>query len=220
MQNKYKDQNLFNENNRVSTNINKIYLNDKDIDEGESQFFGSNKLHLLKPNDVDSIFVKLCAISAEKNSERDKESNQKRGRDRDQTMNFQTGNSFLDYGGNTTLMERSNSSNKLLAKKTKISKIEFELFIIGLEVIACHLFENEDAKFAVDSMINDYILKNKSGKYTEKFKDNKIKIEYLKKKQDDPELLKILELIYDSFEFAHKYYCDKRGLMSFNQLMK
>ena len=139
-------------------------------------------------------------------------------------MNYQTGNSVKEFGGNTTMSmnmgERSNSSNKLLVKKSKISKIEFDLFIIGLEVIALHLFEKAEVKFAVDSLMNDYILKNKSGKYTEKFKDNQIKIEYLKKKQDDPELLKILELIYDSFEFAHKYYSDKQGLMGFKQLLK
>jgi hypothetical protein len=210
----------YNDNNNNNNNefINKNLKENQNYFEGDSQIFGGTKIQQLKPNDVDSIFVKLCAISAERNSEKEKEGLNKRGRD--QNMNFQTGNSIMDIGVNSTILERSNSSNRLSVKKSKISKIEFDLFIVGLEVIACHLFEKADNKFAVDSLINDYILKNKAGKYTEKFKDNKIKIEYLKKKQDDPELLKILELIYDSFEFAYKYYSDKRGLIDFKQLMK
>jgi hypothetical protein len=241
--NKYKEnnQNLFsNEIYKNSDNVKKINLNYNDgnnnnnneninknqkdnqnyLDFGDSKIFGGTKIQQLKPNDIDSIFVKLCAISAERNSEKEKEGLNKRGRD--QNLNFPTGNSIMDVGVNTnsTVLERSNSSNRFSIKKSKISKIEFDLFIVGLEVIACHLFEKADVKFAVDSLINDYILKNKAGKYSEKFKDNKIKIEYLKKKQDDPELLKILELIYDSFEFAYKYYSDKRGLIDFKQLMK
>lgn len=241
MHNKYKDNNLFGNETNKNSNIKKINFKDNDkenenenvrknekdnhnfIDGGESRIYGNTKIRLLKPNDVDSIFVKLCAISAERNSEKEKENSNynTRGREKDQNFNIQTGNSYMDFGNSTSMiMERSNSSNKILIKKSKISKIEFDLFIIGLEVIACHLFEKAEVKYAVDTLINDFILKNKSAKYTEKFRDNKIKIEYLKKKQDDPELLKILELIYDSFEFAHKYYSDKRGLMGFNQLMK
>lgn len=214
--------------NNLYYNPNEKEINFGNLEGAESQILpglaaSANRVKLLKPNDIDSIFIKLCALVNPDVNER-----QSYKRDPNMTGVLNTGNTstndLLGFNNNPNVsrmaMERSSSTNKLATKKIKGNKIEFDLFIIGLEIIARFIFDKIDVKNAIDKIILEYVLKNVSSKYTEKFTDCRIKIEYLKKKQDDPELLKVLEIIYDTFSFAYLHYADKKGLMSFNQLMK
>ena len=229
----------------VNNNVKKIKLQNLNKEEyenfnnieGESNqnmsTLRANKIKLLKPNEVDSIFIKLCNNNSE-NQEgltRDSSSNNMTTRqNRDGNITGMVGagngstNDLLNNNNNTNISfyptDRANSSNRISIKRNKNSKLDYSSFINSIEIISRFAFEKLEVNGAIERIVLDYILKNVSGKYTEKFNDNKIKIEYLKKKQDDPELLKILELIYDTFTFVFQFYCDKKGLMNFSQLMK
>lgn len=220
-------------NNKISANnlgrnmLNKQYEKELEnlsgnLEAGDSQILpgmmgAAYRIKLLKPNDIDSIFVKLCAASSGESANADRHSLFNKPQKRESNA---VNNSGYDVNISSYGLERTPSSNRLSTKKVKDQRIQFDLFLVAIEVIARFVFEKLDAKSAVDKIICDYVLKNISGKYTEKFNDNKIKIEYLKKKQDDPELLKVLELIYETIGFAYEYYADRKGLMSFDQLMK
>lgn len=231
--------NNFNNNKHSANNLGRnMFLNNKqsekeldnfsaNFEAGESQILpgvmgASNRFKPLKPNEIDSIFVKLCAAAGGESANPDRPSLLTKQQNRDSNLINNTSSNDLFANQNTSGygMERSSSSNRFLLKKVKDQRIQFDLFLVAIEIIARFVFEKQDTKTAVDRLVLDYILKNVSGKYTEKFSDNKIKIEYLKKKQDDPELLKVLELIYETFGFAYEYYADRKGLMNFNQLMK
>lgn len=231
------NKNQNNINNRLNSSKNQNHLNNNEqeienfganLDGGDSQIFpgilNANRIKLLKPNDIDSIFVKLCATpSSVENSSNERHSmfnKQIRDSNIHNTGNTSTNDLFSNQNTSVYGMERSSSSNRFSIKKVKDQRILFEQFILGIEIIARFTHEKMDAKLAVDKIVLEYILKHVSAKYTEKFNDNKVKIEYLKKKQDDPDLLKVLELIYETFGFAYQYYSDRKGLMHFGNLMK
>jgi len=197
------------------------------LEGGESQLLpgvigAAHRIKLLKPNDIDSIFVKLCA-AASGNANTGRHSHFNKQQNRESNLCYNTSSNDLLSGIQNTsghLLERSGSSNRFLIRKVKDQRIQFDSFIVVIEIIARFVFERVDIKNSIDRVVIDYILKNVSGKYTDKFNDNRVKIEYLKKKQDDPELLKVLELIYETFGFVYEHYADKKGLMSFSRLMK
>jgi len=228
--NQVQGSNNLNNNNKKNSNNNnnnerEIENFGANLDVGDSQILqgilGGARIKPLKPNDIDSIFVKLCGTSNTNNENlnNDRQSLYNKAQ-RDSNINTSTNDLLGNNNTSVYGIERSNSSNRLSVKKIKIQKIEFDLFIVAIEIIARFTLEKLEVKSAIDKIITDHILKNVSGKYTEKFNDNKVKIEYLKKKQDDPELLKILEIIYETFSFVFEYYADKKGLMNFDQLMK
>jgi len=232
------NNNHYNINNRLNSGKNPNNFNNNEqeienfganIDGGDSQIFpgilNPNRIKLLKPNDIDSIFVKLCATQASiENSSGERQSmfNKQMNRDSNIHITGNTSTNDLFSNQNTSVygMERSSSSNRFSIKKVRDQRILFEQFILGIEIIARFTYEKMDVKLAVDNIVLEYIFKNVSAKYTEKFNDNKVKIEYLKKKQDDPDLLKILELIYETFGFAYEHYSDRKGFMNFGNLMK
>ncbi len=232
--NKAFNNNKNNNNKYSANNLNRNMLNsnlyEKEIENfganleaGDSQIMpGHQLIKLLKPNDIDSIFVKLCAGISDESANAHRHSLQTKQQNRDSNLisNTSTNDLFAKQNTSSYGLERSSSSNRFSIKKVKDQRIQFNLFIVAIEIIARLAFGKTDVKTAIDRLVLDYILKNVSGKYTEKFNDNKIKIEYLKKKQDDPELLKVLEMIYETFGFAYEHYADRKGLMSFSQLMK
>lgn len=99
------------------------------------------------------------------------------------------------------------------------AKIDFNAFIIGIEVIARLILPNSNPKDAIDYVINEHLLKYLS-EHIQKIKSSEMKIDYLKEKQNNSDLVYVLNIVHKAFLYVFKFYSNQQGLMNFEQFMK
>ena len=149
----------------------------------------------LKLNDVDIFFIKMCILM--KNNEK-----------------------YLTNKKNPNSNKNLNLTN-LTTVNVSYGEIDYPTFIISIEILSRYLFNNLQAKQAIDKLIVEYILNNK-----ELIKNNKIneideKIEALKELQNNEEIISFLQIMHKAFYPLFSFYTkDTEGLMSLNTFMK
>ena len=173
--------------------------------------FDSSKKYLvpvgLKLNDIDPIFFKL--IFYQQSQERNKYIDEVKEGHKKSDMII-----GMYYRG-----ERGNFED-FFSKRNIINsgaKIDFNIFISSIEVIAALIFPNENTTEAIDKVIQNMLA-------VVGLHDNKNsldpQIEYLKLKDEKSELLDILKIIHKTYYPIYMYYASNREFMIFDEFLK
>ena len=152
----------------------------------------------LKMNEVDTLFVKLSLLNSSLNSN-------------EETENPEQSENDLEIIANC----------RRKTKKNVQAKIEFETFLIGIEIIAKVIYQNLPSKEAIDKVINEHIFPNLGAAYGAKIKAIEDKIDLLKELQTNEDYIKVLEVTHKAISPIFKYYTKTtNNLMSFKFFMK
>lgn len=152
----------------------------------------------LKMNEVDTLFVKLSILNKSLNSQEETE---------------------IPEEPETDIEAIANACRA--TKKNFQSKIEFETFLIGIEIIAKVVYDSMPPKEAIDKVVNEHIFSNLSNAYGAKIKSIEDKIEILKDLQSSDEYIKILEVTHKAVTPIFKFYTKAtNNLMSFKSFLQ
>ena len=150
----------------------------------------SNKFGI-KLNDIDIFFIKMCLL-------------------------------MKNRGKNTKYYkeEKNFKGNNNIAVNVSYGEIDFQTFIISIEILAKLLFSGMELKQAVDKLIVNYILNNKEVN-NNKINEIEEKIENLKELQSGQEMIDLLQVVHKAFYPLFTYYSkDNDGLMSIKDFMQ
>lgn len=100
------------------------------------------------------------------------------------------------------------------------SRIDFNGFIIGIEIISRIIHPNLEVKEAIDNVIQNNIFTHIGDQYSLKFQECDKKIEFLKENQNNEEFVYVLGLVYKAFTPIYKYYAGRDNLIDFDNFMK
>ncbi len=177
----------------------------------------------LKFNDIDTIFIKLASLPSNTTEN-----------PTNTIEPFVTSHGVLHtYNSNTNNISFSNPVqsdcsvnysfyNANTKKKTPINsyaKIDFDTFIIAIEVLARLLLADLPVREAVDYIVNEHLFRFLS-EYVNKSKISNLKIEYLRKQQSERDTEYTLQIARKALLPVFKNYCDKNGLMNYDQFMR
>lgn len=187
-----------------------------------SPYYDKHNKTTIQMNEIDVIFIKLSQLSENQNLNNTNIYNNNETMHHGCFTHHASTNNMMSY---QSILSENNSEtkNKLMkTKSTKIinsnAKIDFDTFIIAIEVIARFIFPGANPKESVDYIIKEHILKNISPLIIERIRQVEEKLESLKSK--DEEFFNLLGLLDTSFGLIYPYYCDNKGFINFNQFIK
>jgi len=179
----------------------------------------------LKFNDVDTIFIKLASLPSNtienqtKTTEPFLTSQGKRSTVSSNNNNISFNNQVNLQSDCSLNYSFYNSNNKKKTPINSYAKIDFETFIISIEVISRMLLPDLPAKKAVDYIICDHFFRYLS-EYVNKSKLSDSKIDCLRKMQSESDTTYTLQIAHKALLPVFKNYCDKTGLMNYDQFMR
>ena len=121
-------------------------------------------------------------------------------------------NTFLGKVNNDTITTVNNSK----------AYIDFDTFIIGIEIISKFIYPNLDTKEAIDKIITENILPNTINNVNiEKIREVDEKIENLKDLQTSDEFIKVLQITHNTMTPIFSYYTkDTNNYLSRENFLK
>lgn len=159
----------------------------------------------LKMNEIDTLFVKLYLLNKSLKEEREESK---------KAEQFVANNKINIEGLPSSIKVETGY------KKNNQPKIEFPIFLVGIEILARVLYPNMSTKDAIDTLITNKILQNLGQNYDIKIKTIENKIDFLKELQNDEEYIKILQILHNAVTPIFKFYTkETHGLLSFKNFM-
>jgi hypothetical protein len=178
----------------------------------------------LKFNDVDTIFIKLASLPS--NLENQTNTTEPFVTSQGKRSTVYSNNNNISFNNQVNLQSDCslnysfyNSNNKKKTPINSYAKIDFETFIISIEVVSRLLLPDLPSKEAVDYIICDHLFRYLS-EYVNKSKIADLKIDYLRKKQSESDTTYTLQIAHKALLPVFKNYCDKTGLMNYDQFMR
>jgi hypothetical protein len=178
----------------------------------------------LKFNDIDTIFIKLASLPSN-NTETISNTIEKFSTSPMSKTSLHN-NSNLSFNNPNPLQADIspnfsfyNSNNKKKTPINSYAKIDFDTFIISIEVIARLLLPDASPKDAVEYIINEHLLHYLTD-YVNKTKQSYDKIDNLRKKLSDNDTVLTLQLAHKALLPVFKAYSDKNGWMNYDQFMR
>ena len=165
----------------------------------------------LKFNDIDTIFIKLASLQS---NSTDNIINDRFVTSMTNTLPFNSVESDSSFN-----LSFYNANNKKKSPINSNAKIDYETFVISIEVISRLLIPDVPAKEAVEYIINEHLLKYLS-EYVSKSRLSDNRIDLLRKKQNESDYLYALQIGHKSLLPVFKNYADKNGSMSYEQFMR
>jgi hypothetical protein len=174
----------------------------------------------LNNNDIDTIFIKLSNLACDSLNFSCEQAITCTTTQNLNNVYVSTTNihGSADTSLNFSLFNQSKSINTGRGISSG-AKIDYNTFLIGIEVIARSIYPSNDPTESIDLIVKQHLLKYLSH-YLIKIKSSEDKIELLKEKQSNRELIYVLGLVHKSFSYVYKYYANNKGLMNFEQFMK
>ena len=148
--------------------------------------------------EVDTLFIKLNLLQQRINK----------------LNNFETKKKFSTSIDNIDKLFFKKINKSMITSNNSKAYIDYNIFLIFIEIICYILFPDLNIKNGVNKLINEFILNNKTENMN-KIKEIEKKIEFLKNIQNNEEVVKALEITYNVITPLYNYYTkDTNGLLS------